>query len=97
MLYHAAFNDAKEEKVVPLFTDGGRGATRGAPTLRIRTLQHMNILHLQRRLAVLTEDIRSSKTATEAQMDRIQETLKDYGTAGCIPLLHIHFPPPASD
>lgn len=75
----------------PLFTDDG---PRGAPTLRIRTLQHMNILHLQRRLAVLTEDIRSSKTATEAQMDRIQETLKDYGTAGCIPLLHIHFPPP---
>ena len=77
MLYHAAFNDAKKErKEAPLFTKSG---IDGAPTLRIRALQHMTVIHLQRRLAVLAEDIISSKTATETQMDRVQEVLKDYG------------------
>lgn len=77
MLYHAAFNDEKKEKEGPLFTEDG---SRRGPTLRIRALQHMTILHLQRRLALLAEDITSSKTATEAQMDRVQETLKEFGT-----------------
>lgn len=74
MLYRAAFNDGKE---CPLFTEHGLD---GQPTLRIRALQHMTILHLQRKLAILAEDIVSSKTATEAQMDRVQETLQVYGT-----------------
>lgn len=78
MLYHAAFydRDVKKEKEGPLFTEAGPRE----PKLRIRALQHMTVLHLQRRLAVLAEDIVSSKTATEAQMDQVQETLKDYGT-----------------
>ena len=77
MLYHAAFNDAKKErKEAPLFTESG---IDGAPTLRIRALQHMTIIHLQRRLAILAEDIISTRTATETQMDRVQEVLKDYG------------------
>lgn len=78
MLYNAAFNDVmKEEKICPLFTEDG---FRGVPTVRIRTLQHMTIIHLKRKLAILAEDIMSSKTTTEAKMDRVQETLKDYGT-----------------
>ena len=77
MLYYAAFNDVKREKDGPLFNEGG---SRGVPTLRIRALQHMTIIHLQRKLAVLAEEIVSSKTATEAQMDRVQETLQAYGT-----------------
>ena len=77
MLYRAAFNDGKKGKECPLFTEHG---LRGKPTLRIRILQHMTILHLQRKLAILAEDIVSSKTATEAQMDRVQETLQVYGT-----------------
>ena len=77
MLYHAAFNDAKkEQKEAPLFTESG---INGAPTLRIRALQHMTIIHLQRRLAVLAEDMISTRIATETQMDRVQEVLKDYG------------------
>ena len=77
MLYQAAFNDYKKErKEAPLFTKYG---VDGAPTLRIRVLQHMTVIHLQRRLAVLAEDIISSRTATETQMDRVQEVLKDYG------------------
>ena len=77
LLYQAAFNDSKKErKEAPLFKESG---TDGAPTLRIRALQHMTIIHLQRRLAVLAEDIMSSKTATETQMDRVQEVLKEYG------------------
>ena len=81
MLYHAAFHDPpkerkKERKEAPLFTEYG---IEDAPTLRIRTLQHMTVIHLQRRLAVLTEDIISSKTATEMQMDQVHEVLKDYG------------------
>ena len=77
MLYHAAFNDTKKErKESPLFTESG---VDGEPTLRIRALQHMTIIHLQRKLAVLAEDIMNSKTATETQMDRVQEVLKDYG------------------
>ena len=76
MLYHAALNDPKKErKEAPLFTESGIG---GAPTLRIRTLQHMTVIHLKR-LAVLAEDIMSSRTATESQMDRVQEVPKDYG------------------
>lgn len=78
MLYNAAFNDVmKDEKICPLFTEDG---VRGVPTLRIRTFQHMTIIHLKRKLAILAEDITSSKTTTEAKMDRAQETLKDYGT-----------------
>lgn len=77
MLYHAAFSDGKKKKLVPLFTEEG---SRGAPTLRIRSLQHMTVIHLQQRLAVLAEDIVSSETATEAQMDRVQKTLQEYGT-----------------
>ena len=85
MLYNAAFNDAKKEwKEGPLFTESG---SRGAPTLRIRAMQHMTIIHLQRKLAILAEDIVSSKTATETQMDRVQDALKDYGT-GVIPCIY---------
>ena len=82
MLYLAAFNDAKvSEKEAPLFTENG---PEGAPRLRIRALQRMTIIHLQRRLAILAEEIVSSKTATEAQMDRVQETLKEYGMKRCV-------------
>ena len=85
MLHHAAFNDAKKErKEAPLFTESG---VNGAPTLRIRTLQHMTVIHLQRRLAVLAEDIISSRTATETQMDRVQDVLKDYGQSMVAPAL----------
>lgn len=76
MLYHAAFNDSDSKKVVPLFAEVG---ANGGPTLRIRTMQHMTITHLRRKLAVLAEDMMSSKTATETQMDRVQTTLKEYG------------------
>ena len=93
MLHNAAFNDAKREwKEAPLFTESG---SRGAPTLRIRAMQHMTIIHLQRKLAILAEDIVSSKTATETQMDRVQDALKDYGM-GVIPCIYlfssIHLP-----
>lgn len=76
MLHHAAFNDATQEKDDPLFTDPRPDEE---PILRVRALQHMTIIHLQRKLAVLAEDIVSSKTATEEQMDRVQGVLKDYG------------------
>ena len=76
MLYRAAFNDAEEEKDEPLFADP---RPDDEPILRIRALQHMTTIHLQRRLALLAENIMSSKTATEAQMDRVHEVLKDYG------------------
>ncbi len=77
MLYHAAFNDSDSKKVVPLFAE--EVGANGGPTLRIRTMQHMTITHLRRKLAVLAEDMMSSKTATETQMDRVQTTLKEYG------------------
>lgn len=87
MLYQAAFNDQKKErKEAPLFTESG---VDGAPTLRIRTLQHMTVIHLQRRLAVLAEDIISSKTATETQMDRVQEVLKDYGKTTVVSMFNM--------
>lgn len=76
MLHHAAFNDETQEKDGPLFSDPRPDEE---PILRIRALQHMTIIHLQPRLAVLAEDIISSKTATEEQMDRVQGVLKDYG------------------
>lgn len=76
MLHHAVFNDATQEKDGPLFSDP---RPEEEPILRIRALQHITVIHLQRRLAVLAEDIISSKTATEKQMDRVQEALKDYG------------------
>ena len=80
MLYHAAYNQGKREKKGPLTTSD---RSRRVPTLRIWALEHMTILRLQRKLVILVEDIMSSKTATEAQIYRAREMLKQYGTRSC--------------
>ena len=50
----------KKHKINPLFEE-----SRSGGILRIRVLQHMAIIHHQRRLAILAGGIKSSKTATD--------------------------------
>jgi len=59
-----------------------RGATRtkGA-TVRIRALQHMNIIHLRKVIADETAQMLRNKTTNFEQMERVRKLLKNYVTA----------------
>lgn len=49
--------------------------------IRIRALQHMTTLHLQRKLAKLVKEMVKSQKATDDQMDDLHKALKDYSTS----------------
>jgi hypothetical protein len=49
------------------------------PTIRILTLQHVNIVHLRKVLAREIAEIIGQKTANSEQMERVRKGLKHYG------------------
>ena len=78
MLGSAALRDPhrSEPKLAPLFSQDESGTA----TLRIRSLQHMTVLHLQRVIAGEAEEIVRTENATAVQMERIRITMRDYGS-----------------
>ncbi|OCK92126.1 uncharacterized protein K441DRAFT_697930 [Cenococcum geophilum 1.58] len=73
MLAAASMNP---DKHAPLYTE-----RYGSPTIRIRALQHMTIIHLRRVLAGEVAEIIETETADAEQMERIRGTLNHYVTA----------------
>lgn len=71
MLAAASMNP---DKPAPLYTE-----RYGGPTIRIRALQHMTIIHLRRVLAGEVAEIIETETADAEQMERIRGTLNHYG------------------
>lgn len=74
----AAIGDA--EKVSPLYTDRPNdNGEKAKPTIRIRALQHMVVLHLRRVIAGEVAEILDAQSATPDMMERARKTMKQYG------------------
>lgn len=63
----------KPNKRAPLYADGN-----GVPTIRVRALQYMTIIHLKRVLASEVAEMMQRETTSVEQMERIRETLGHY-------------------
>jgi len=66
------------DKAAPLYANG-----YGSPTIRVRALQHMTVIHLKRVLAGEVAEMMQRETTSVEQMDRIRKTLERYSKYTC--------------
>ena len=64
----------ERDKIAPIYTDRD-----GKPTIRIRALQHMTIVHIRKMIAEQVADIVQRETATPEMMESVRKTMKHYG------------------
>lgn len=72
-------------KIAPLYTDRPVGGGKPKPTIRIRPLQHMIVIHLKRVIAGQVNEIVQTETATPEMMEQVRKTMKQYGEFGSQP------------
>lgn len=83
--YHKLYDAAmKRGKLAPLFD---RQTDRGA-MIRLRTLQHMNVIHLRMRLAQEVAAMKRNGTTDYDQMEHVSRLMKRYSMSP---------PPPSPD